>query len=106
MNLIYTRKLPLVTKVHSVQSTQQPGLSPFTTHNHKLPPITVNSEMEKLDFTEQRTHLHMPFGSKKVARLAGYGIRIIRPILKTKMFIYQSKANLVEKISFGTITHL
>ena len=30
----------------------------------------------------------------------------MRPILKTEMFIYQSKINLDEKILFGSIPHL
>ena len=39
-------------------------------------------------------------------RLEGCGIKSIRPIFKTEMFIYQSKVNLNEKILFGSIPHL
>ena len=38
-------------------------------------------------------------------RLAGSGIKRMRPIFKTKMLIYHSVANLDEKILFGKITH-
>ena len=37
--------------------------------------------------------------------LAGCEIKSMRPIFKTEMLIYQSKANLDEKILFGKITH-
>ena len=43
---------------------------------------------------------------KKFWRLAGCGIKSMRPIFKTEMLIYQSKANLDEKILFGNITYL
>ena len=43
---------------------------------------------------------------KKIRSLAGRGIKIIRSILKTKILIYQSKANLDAEILFGSITHL
>ena len=43
--------------------------------------------------------------TKKFTCLAGYGIKNIWPIFKTKLFIYHSKANLDEKILFGEITH-
>ena len=33
-------------------------------------------------------------------------MRNIRPIFKTEMLMYQSKANLVEKTLFGKVTHL
>ena len=42
---------------------------------------------------------------KKFTRLAGDGIKSMRPIFKSKQLIYQSKANLNEKILFGKITH-
>ena len=48
----------------------------------------------------------MPGKSKKFMRLAGYGLKSIRPIFKTKMFIYQSTANLDVKILSGKITHI
>ena len=38
-------------------------------------------------------------------RLAGSGLKNVWPIFKTKMFIFQSKANLDEKTLFGEITH-
>ena len=44
--------------------------------------------------------------SKKFTRLAGYGIKSMRPIFKTKVLIYQSKANLNGKILLGKIKHL
>ena len=44
--------------------------------------------------------------SKKFRCLAGCGIKSMRPIFKTEMFIYQSKANLDEKILFGKIKYL
>ena len=37
--------------------------------------------------------------------MAGYGIKSMRPIFKTKMLIYQSKAKLDENTMFGNITH-
>ena len=43
---------------------------------------------------------------KKFMRLEGLWSRSTWPIFKTKMLIYQSKANLDEKILFGKITHL
>ena len=43
---------------------------------------------------------------KNFTRLAGCEIKSMRPIFKTKLLIYQSKANLDEKILFGNITHL
>ena len=43
---------------------------------------------------------------EKFMRLQGCGIKSMRPIFKTEMFINQSKANLDEKICFGKITHL
>ena len=42
---------------------------------------------------------------KKILPLAGCGIKSMRPIFKTEMLIYQSKANLDEAILFGKITH-
>ena len=36
----------------------------------------------------------------------GCGIKSMRPIFKTEMFIYQSKVNFDEKILFGSIPHL
>ena len=38
--------------------------------------------------------------------LAGSEIKITQPIFKTKILIYQSKANLAMKILFGKVTHL
>ena len=38
-------------------------------------------------------------------RLAGCGIKNMKSIFKTEMFIYQSKAKLAEKISFRKLTH-
>ena len=38
-------------------------------------------------------------------RWAGCEIKSVRPIFKTKMFIYQSKANLDEKTLFGKNIH-
>ena len=38
-------------------------------------------------------------------RLAGREIKIIRPIFKIEMLVYQSKGNLDEKILFHKITH-
>ena len=38
---------------------------------------------------------------KKLKRLAGYRIKSMRPILKTKILIYQSKADLDRKILFA-----
>ena len=45
-------------------------------------------------------------GQKKFARLEGCEIKSMRPIFKTEMIIYQSKANLDEKILFGKIIYL
>ena len=43
---------------------------------------------------------------KKFRRLEGCGIKSMRPIFKTEMLIYQSKANLYERILFDkTIYH-
>ena len=42
---------------------------------------------------------------KNFTRSAGYGIRSILPIFKSKMFVSQSKAKLAEKMWFGRITH-
>ena len=39
-------------------------------------------------------------------RLKGCKIKNMRPILETKILIYQSKANLDVKSLFGNITHL
>ena len=46
-----------------------------------------------------------PGESKKFKRLAGYEIKSMRLIFKTKMLIFQSTANSDEKILFGKITH-
>ena len=43
---------------------------------------------------------------KMLTRLASYGVKSMRPIFKTKMLIYQSKANLDQKIIFGKFTHI
>ena len=43
---------------------------------------------------------------KQFTHLVGCEIRSMRPILITEMLIYQSKANLDEKISYGKIAHL
>ena len=43
---------------------------------------------------------------KKFRLLEGCGIKSMRPIFKTKVIIYHSKANLDEKILFGKIKHL
>ena len=42
---------------------------------------------------------------KKFHRLAGYGVKGMCPIFKTKMLIFQAKANLHGKILFGKIIH-
>ena len=42
---------------------------------------------------------------KKFTRLAGCEIKSMRPIFKAEMLIYQSQANLDEKILFGMIIH-
>ena len=42
---------------------------------------------------------------KKFSRLVSYGEKSMRPIFKSKMLIYQSKANLDEKMLFGKIIH-
>ena len=42
---------------------------------------------------------------KKCMRLEGCEIKSMRPIFKTEMLIYQSKANLDEKILFFKIAH-
>ena len=42
----------------------------------------------------------VPGEPKMFTRLTGYGIKIIWQIFKTKMLIFQSKANLDEKIIF------
>ena len=47
----------------------------------------------------------LPGDSKKFTRLPSCGIDSMRPIFKTEMLIYHSKANLDEKILFGKITH-
>ena len=50
---------------------------------------------------------NIPGESKKnFRRLKGCGTKSMRPIFKTEMFIYQSKVNLDEEISFGSIPHL
>ena len=43
----------------------------------------------------------VPVSQRNSARLAGCVVKSMRPIIKTKMFVYQIKANLVEKILFG-----
>ena len=50
-------------------------------------------------YTKYRT------SQKMFTCLAGNGIKSMKPILKTDMLIYQSKANLDEKILFGKIIH-
>ena len=40
-----------------------------------------------------------------ITRPARYGIKSMWPLFKTEMLIYQSKANLDEKILFGKLTH-
>ena len=42
---------------------------------------------------------------KNVTRLARCGIKRMRLIFKTEMLIYQSKADLDEKVLFGSIAH-
>ena len=42
---------------------------------------------------------------KKFTRLASCAIKGMKPILKTEMLIYQSKAKLAEKILLGKIIH-
>ena len=42
---------------------------------------------------------------KRFTRLTGSVIKSMRPIFKTEMLIYQSKANLDQKILFGKINH-
>ena len=49
---------------------------------------------------------YLPGKSKKLIRLVGCGIKSMRLISQTEMLIYQSKANLDEKVLFGKITHL
>ena len=49
--------------------------------------------------------MHYRESQKKFMRLAGYGMKNMRLILKIEMLIYQSKANLEKKILFGKITH-
>ena len=48
----------------------------------------------------------IPDESKTFTRLMGCGIKIMQPIFKSKIRIYQSKAELDEKVLFGKITHL
>ena len=48
----------------------------------------------------------LPDESKKFMRLAGYGMKSLWSIFKTRMLIYQPKAILDRKILFGKITHL
>ena len=43
---------------------------------------------------------------QKFTRLAGCEIKRIRPIFRTKMVLYQPKANLDGEILCGNITHL
>ena len=43
--------------------------------------------------------------SGEFKRFAGYGVKSMWPIFKTKMLIFQSKASLDEKVLFGKITH-
>ena len=43
--------------------------------------------------------------TRKFTRFAGYGIKCEWPIFKTEMLIYQSTANLEEKILFGKTTY-
>ena len=47
-----------------------------------------------------------PVSQKRFTRLVGYGIKIVRPTYKTKTLIYQSKANLDEKIFLGKKSHI
>ena len=42
---------------------------------------------------------------RKFVRLAGCEIKSMRPIFKTDLLFYRSKANLDEKILFGKIPH-
>ena len=55
------------------------------------------------DFTIQ--NFYIPVEQKKFTRLTGCEIKCMRPIFKTEMLIYQSKANLDKKILLGKITH-
>ena len=48
---------------------------------------------------------HLPGESKQVYAFFGCGIKSMKPTFKTEMLIYQSKANLDEKILLGNITH-
>ena len=48
----------------------------------------------------------LPVSQEKFLRRVGCEINSIRLIFKTKMLIYQSKANLDELILFDNITHL
>ena len=50
--------------------------------------------------------MNIPGRQKMFKRLVGCWIKSMRPIFKTEMFIYQSKANLDESVLFGQITHL
>ena len=46
----------------------------------------------------------IPGEPKMLTRLEGQEIKSMSPIFKIKMSIYQSKANLVEKILLGKVT--
>ena len=48
----------------------------------------------------------VPGELNRLKRLVGCRMKSIQPILKTKMLIYRSEANLDVKSLFGKVTHL
>ena len=50
--------------------------------------------------------IHCRVSQQKFSHSADYGIKSMWPIFKNKTLIYESKANLDEKILFAEITHL
>ena len=69
------------------------------------PVIPVDTDCQKLLFLILAGESKIQASQNKFTRLVGCGIKSMGPIFKTKMLIYQSKANLNVKILFGKITH-
>ena len=70
--------------------------------------IPVNHKLQSAKIlNENPEECTVPGESKKrFQSLAGYRIKSMFLIFKTKMLIYQSKANLDEEILFGKVRHL
>ena len=75
------------------------GLRP----KRRLKPSSVHSTVIYTSLVYFREKYRL--SQEKFTRLQSHEIKSLWPIFVTKMLIYQSKANLDEKILFGKITH-